>query len=192
MGRQFRFYLLPSDVDHLVDDLKNIVGIRLFLAKTPTAELVEVSTRTSERSKLESGGLLHCERCYLAPDNGTRIHPKFIEQQGYWLVNTESEVIEFDGCDYGGDILTEGRFYYQIDVLSASGDALIPKSLGFVKWAERLFRRAKRSLIWSTEFNAYIGREARLWKSDPGHKFIDKASEMRLFSARNYASNKIQ
>jgi len=168
MGRQFRIYVLPADVDALVDDLQRSTGARFFLDKSQTAEPREVSADTVSRSAQVHDGLMGYERCYLASREGAPPAMRHIATQGYWLVDTDSESIEFDGCRYGDDLLIEGRFYYQTDLLTLAGDAIVPKSDDFVRWAERVFRRAKKMLTWDAEVQAYVGDEAARWAQSGG------------------------
>jgi hypothetical protein len=166
MGRQFRVYLLPADVDNLLSYLKENLGARVFAAESSTSSPPEVVSRTLDRSHPCHSGLQCYGRCYLSRD--AQIATWFIEKRGYWLTNTESEVIEFDGCDFGDLALVEGRFYYQIDRLSLRRDALVPKGRKFVEWAEEVFRRSKKLLLWDKELQAYVGTEAAQWRKQGG------------------------
>jgi len=94
---------------------------------------------------------------------------EYIERQEKWYVDFErSETIEFSTCDYGAGMLSEGRFYYRKDMLSSSNDAILAKHADFIAWSERMFRTAKKLLRYSQELDAYLGREADLWRQQGG------------------------
>jgi len=92
---------------------------------------------------------------------------KFIAQQNYWIIDTDSEVIEFSGCDFDGDgILIIGRFYFQNDVLI--GDGIWSKRTEFLHWTSRVFLVAKETLRYSKPLEAYVGRDAERWWRNGG------------------------
>lgn len=109
MGRQIRFYLLPQDVGFLLGDVNANVGVELYAAKSSTVELVPVTGKMRERSTWP-GWINGYERLYLARPNGPRPRREWIPKQGYWLIDPESEVIEFDGCEYGPDYFFRDAF----------------------------------------------------------------------------------
>jgi hypothetical protein len=92
---------------------------------------------------------------------------RFIAEQNYWIIDTDSEVIEFSGCDFDGDgVLVSGRFYFQNDVLI--GDGIWSKRSEFLKWASRVFRVAKGTMRYSKPLEAYVGKDAELWWRNGG------------------------
>jgi hypothetical protein len=188
MARQLRFYLRPSDVGRLLDDLKQNSSTQLFLAKSPTSEPLEVDSNTLDRCHACLAGLRCYDQCYLSRD--ARIATWFVEKQGYWLIDTESEVIEFSGCNFSDLVLVEGRFSYQIDRLSPRRDAIVPKTPEFVKWAEKVFRRSKKHLIWDKELEAYLGADAAQWRGR-GLRFTQGFELLRAARAINEPLNTI-
>lgn len=83
-----------------------------------------------------------------------------------WLVQIESEAIEFSGCDFDGELLLIGRFYFQTDLLI--GDAIWPKRPEFLKWGDRVFGFVKRRLTYSPSMMAYLGPAAAKWWKEGG------------------------
>jgi hypothetical protein len=165
MGRQFRFFLLPSDIDSIVASLRLKFDLKIILDKSPTPNPVEVAGPSSEWS-VKFGGFEHIS-CCLVPSNETDIRMRFIPTQAYWLVEDQLELIEFSGCDYDGRTLVEGRFYFQADMLI--GDTIWPKRKEFIEWADRIFRHTKKLLIRSKELDAYVGKDAYKWRQEGGH-----------------------
>lgn len=128
MCRQFRFFLLPSDIDSIVAALRLKFDLKIILDKSPTPNQVEVTGPFSEWSSRVGG--FEYVRCCLVPSNGADIRMGFIPTQSYWLVEDQSELIEFSGCDYDGTTLVVGRFYFQADMLI--GDTIWPKRKEFI------------------------------------------------------------
>jgi hypothetical protein len=78
----------------------------------------------------------------------------------------QSEAIEFAGCEFDGNVLVRGRFYFQDDLLS--NELIIPKRQDFLTWADKVFRIVKKSLHRSKTMNAYIGEHAERWRLQGG------------------------
>lgn len=93
----------------------------------------------------------------------------FYPTRSEWLVQTESEVIEFSGCAFDGNLLRCGRFHFQNDLLV--GDMIVPKRKEFLDWADRVFRVSKKLLRRSKTLDAYVGKEADAWR-EAGGRFI--------------------
>ena len=185
MGRQIRFFLLPADVDWLLDEFRATATLRVVAAKTESSSVVEVTSSTAERTTPGWAGFSSYDRVYLLPAKGQTPTMSFVGyQDGYWLVDTECDVIEFDGCDFRNDLLRQGRMYFETDMLNATKDAMVPKDSEFVAWAETVFRRARKLLRWSRELDAYIGPSAHKWHL-AGGQFIDDSSPIwRLLMAQ--------
>jgi hypothetical protein len=180
MSRQFQVYLLPSDVETLVDDLKNRIGIQLISPIARKPEMVELKSAVQHRSSLVQNEIATHVDCYLVPRVEPNVVMNYYPNLSTWKVDLEkSDAIEFSGCDHGDKILVVGRFYYQTDMLL--NNELVPKRPEFVAWAEQVFRIIKRLLIRSKELEAYVGKDAEIWRRDggrfvslliPGHKLI--------------------
>jgi hypothetical protein len=167
MSRQFRFFLLPSDADALIADLRDRVGLRLIDAKSSGPEPVDIDSPMHNVASRRDGKTAVSAYCYLTAATGADVKMKYIANQGYWLVHEErSEVIQFSGLEFDGEILLEGRFYFQTDFLQ--GDAIWAKSDEFLKWAACIFRRAKATLSYSKGLDAYVGADAEIWRTKGG------------------------
>ena len=105
-------------------------------------------------------------RCYLAPASANVTY-RFIEKRDVWHIDDQSEVVQFTGFDFDGKVLLQGRLYYQIDYLE--GMSIVPKSSSFVRWAERIFRMAKKEASYSAKLQAYVGKGAEAFYNDGGH-----------------------
>jgi hypothetical protein len=102
MGRQFRLYLLPVDVDGLLTDLKREHGLRIVAPTSTNAEYVEVPSATINYTQIAAVGMFSFGQYLLAPTAQARIPMRYNERQEKWHVDFEqSEVIEFSTCDYG-------------------------------------------------------------------------------------------
>lgn len=167
MSRQFRFYLLPSDIEVLIDELRAKVGVKIIQAEASGPETVELMSPTGKGPSRIGSAEAVCVRSYLASPDGADVRMNFIAKQSYWMVHEElSEVIEFSGCDFEGKTLLIGRFYFHTDMLI--GDAIWPKRAEFLTWADRIFRTAKKTLYYSEALQAYIGKDADKWRKCGG------------------------
>jgi len=90
----------------------------------------------------------------------------FVPVLSHWTVQTESEAVEFTGCEFDGSVLVRGRFYFQKDLLV--GDMIVPMRREFLCWADKAFRLAKKSLLRSTTLDAYVGEHAARWRREGG------------------------
>jgi hypothetical protein len=167
MSRQFRFFLLPSDAEALIADLHDHVGLKLIDAKSPVPEPVEIASPMQENPASSGGKTTVSAYCYLTAATGAEMKMRYIAKQGYWLVHEErSEVIQFSGLEYDGEVLVQGRLYFRTDFLL--DDAIWPKRDQFLRWADRIFRRAKSTLAYSKVLDAYIGPDADAWRTRGG------------------------
>ena len=97
--------------------------------------------------------------CYITPGKEADIKMCFVPVLSHWTVQTESEAIEFTGCEFDGSVLVRGRFYFQNDLLV--GDRIAPKRREFLSSADQVFRLAKKSLD-PTTLDAYGGACAKM------------------------------
>jgi hypothetical protein len=163
MGKQFQLYLLPSDTTRLVEVLRREAGIRLLAVRSPRPEPVEGDLPI--RTEVQLAPL----KCLLAPDLSIPAQFKldYIEKQNYWIVNTLfSDVIEFSGCYFDEKTLQRGRLFYNPGFFSA--EEWQEKSPQFLRWADRLFKTAKKSLKRIPSVDAYVGADAERWRSAGG------------------------
>jgi hypothetical protein len=165
MSRQFHLYLLPADVDSLLHTLRSKLGISLIQSSSPRP----IPSRME--SPICKGGLQLKTAtvrvdCCLTPPKEADIRMRFVPILSHWSVQTESEVIEFEGCEFDGSVLVRGRFYFQNDLLV--DDMIVPKRKEFLTWADKVFRLAKKSLHRSKTLDAYVGEHAKKWRQSGG------------------------
>jgi len=164
LSRQFSFYLLLSDIESLVAELRLRVGIRMIQTPSQSLKPVELNSPMSHRSPRKPDAV--SVWCGLTAASGADIRMKFYPTQSHWIVTDASEVIEFSGCEYDGNTLAIGRFYYQNDMLIDG--TIWPKRKEFIEWADRVFRTTKKLLHRSKALDAYIGEGAAKWRLNGG------------------------
>jgi hypothetical protein len=165
MSKQFHLYLLPADIESLMQTLRSKLEFSIVRSSSPQPFPVQMeSPLISDRLKLKEGTVR--ADCYIVPSQNQDIKMKFIPTLSFWDVQIDSEAIEFEGCEFDGSVLLRGRFYFQTDRLV---DGLIlPKRTEFLSWADNVFRTAKKSLQRSTLFDAYVGEHAERWRQEGG------------------------
>lgn len=165
MSKQFDVYVLPSDANSLVEGIYARFGLRILRKYSPTRVSVEISSPVQTSSNwLKAAGSTSIE-CYLAPMDG-RIQSFYCEQPDHWVIDSNSEVIEFSGCDFDGWTLLVGRFYFETAFVQ--NGSWVKKREGFVKWADAVFRYSKRLLHREKQMDAYIGKEAAGFRQTGG------------------------
>jgi hypothetical protein len=167
MSKQVRVYLLPADIDSLMKHLRSKADLRVidYQSGTPTPVLLESPLRSSstnpERARAVS------VRCFLAPCSTTNLEMAYFSKLGAWHMRLSSDVVEFSGCDFDDcKTLMIGRFYFQTDRLIEN--SIWSKDSVFIKWADSIFRLIKRHLTYSKSLEAYVGKEASLFKTQGG------------------------
>jgi hypothetical protein len=166
MSKQCRFYLLPSDIERLVAELRSRVGLKIISRRSLTLRPTELDSPFSEYVSQATKRKFLRVNCYLMPQTEAEIKMEHLTKQGQWAISVSSEVVEFSGCDYDGQTLSVGRFYFQNDQLI--GDALWPKREEFLQWADRAFQTTKKLLERSKTLNAYVGTDAAVWERNGG------------------------
>jgi hypothetical protein len=159
MGRQFKYYCLPSDLDEIHDVVfKNMGGQLLECRKSPNGNvLVPVD---GFATPYETRALV-----LAPPESLTRV-----VMMGQWIDTGESNLIEVGGCVVIGEVLHGGRLWYQPKCYTdrVYGD----KSSEFLAWAQSVFARTKKLLtrseveIGGHPFVEWFGKEA--WKEVSG------------------------
>jgi len=163
VSKQFRVYLLPSDIAALIDRVNSVAGVKVYNDIQTQEALTEVTSVSLELAI--KPGAKFC----LAQTRDARISSYFVATRGIWIIEDQSETIEFSTSRWNGTVLTEGRLYFQTDMLI--GDSIWRKRREFLDWADRAFRAAKRTLYYSKELAAYIGKDAKVWH-DSGGRFV--------------------
>jgi hypothetical protein len=161
MSKQFRFFLLPEDIDRFTDELRSKVEFEVFEKASPTSEAKKAPTAFQRRYQTESGVSIKDVYCLLAPVQAA-INVRYYPTRAEWLIDEEkSEVIQFCGCRFDGVTLHVGRFYAMTDMLI--GDAIWRKQDSFLKWVDRVYRAAKKLLKYSKDSDVYVGPAAEEW-----------------------------
>ena len=165
MSRQFQLYLTPEDVEALVSTLRSQLDILLIRSWSERPYPVPVKSPIRNDALMLKKGAVRVD-CYITRSMESDIRMRFIRAQSRWSVESESEAIEFQGCEFDGKVLVRGRFYYQNDLLVDG--AIVPKRRDFLIWADKVFRLAKKSLRRSKALDAYVGGHAEKWKLEGG------------------------
>jgi hypothetical protein len=177
MGRQLRFFLLAQETEDLLRDVLQSLGGGLYADQSSGPDPEEVQWPLLPHLRSYVDGKHHFPRFYLAPPLTSKPQLSTYPINEAWHLDTSSDVIECDACSFDHQRLFEGRLYYQADRLV--GDAIVPRSLEFVRWSESIFRLVKKQMKWSAEQSAWIGSEALRWQQQGG-QFVDAASRARL------------
>jgi hypothetical protein len=165
MSKQFDVYLLPSDALSLVEGIRSRFGLRIWGEYSPTNEPAEISSPVRANSHwLKTTGSTSIA-CYVAPPDG-RIQSFYCEQPNHWAIDSYSEAIEFSGCDFDGWTLIVGRFYFETAFVR-NGE-WVKKRAEFVRWADAVFRYAKRMLHSDKQLDAYVGKDAAEFRQTGG------------------------
>ena len=155
MSRQFQVYLLPADVEALIDTLKSQLGVLLIEPSSSRPFPIQLESPLRNDPLMLKTASTRVD-CYIVPPAEADIKMRFIPTRAHWSVETESEAIKFAGCEFDGNVLVRGRLYFQNDLLV--GDMIVPKRREFLAWADGVFRLAKKSL----------GQHAQRWRQDGG------------------------
>jgi hypothetical protein len=157
MGRQLRFYILPEETDQLLSELKASHGLRILSPKSDNARPFESESATANYIEIGSTGVYSFGQYYLVSGTDAKTPMHYLEELEKWHIDLEqSEAIELSTCNHGSGILSQGRLYFQKDMLAPAKDAILQKNPDFVKWAETIFRSTKKSLRYSRELEAYV------------------------------------
>src|SRR6185437_5668416 len=169
MSRQFRFYLLPPQIEELVSALKGEFDFRIIATRSQTREPTELDSVLQAIERNGSGPSSSHVNCYLVPFFESPPLTKYAPRMKDWFIeDARSEVIQLSGCDYDGDKLRIGRFYFQANYVNNAMTELIPHRQVFLKWGEKLFRAAKHQLHYSRDLEAYTDEESELWRQRGG------------------------
>jgi hypothetical protein len=153
MSRQFRVFLMPSDVESLFAELRAKCSLKLLLGHAPTSTPVEIASP------------IHSQ-CFLTTPSGADIRLWYAGDRAEWILHDQSETIEFSGCAFDGSSLADGRFYFHTDKLF--GDVIVRHRPEFLGWADKIFRTTKKHLVRSKALDAYLGPEAAQWWRNGG------------------------
>ena len=164
MSKQFYVYLLPADVESLVDTLKSQLDVSLIQPSSTGPYPVKLESPVCNDALMLKEGAVRVD-CFVTRKDAD-IKMRFVQTLSHWSVQADSEVIEFQGCEFDGSVLVRGRFYLQNDFLAE--DMIAPKQTEFHAWADKVFRLTKKSLNRSKALDAYVGEHAEKWRRDGG------------------------
>jgi len=134
MSRQFSFYLLPSDIEVLLTELRTRVGVKIIQTLSSSLMPVELNSPMMNQISRKSDSVY--VQCCLTVPSGADVRMKFCPTQSHWIIADESEVMEFSGCDYDVSVLMSGRFYFQNDMLI--DDTIWPKPILRSTWKDQM------------------------------------------------------
>ena len=165
MSKQFRVYVLPSDAEALVRELKRTFGVAVFAEESLTPEPTKLTSPFRNTSlHFPRGG--NSMRCYLTQEYGAIIDTAFYENPERWIILPSSEAIEISGCDFDGLTLMAGRIYFQSDELV--NGVVSGKRSAFLDWANDVFRHTKKLLHRYSKLDAYVGADAEAFIANGG------------------------
>ena len=165
MGRQFRFFILPSDANALVEQLRTRFKSKLLVENSRECELFELDLPYKTNAQKHLQPVCKPPGYYLAPPSSIIIrdyHPK----PNRWIVDSDSEAVEFSDCVLNGNILIIGRLWYQPNIVR--NGKFVTKSSEFLRWAEAVYRYAKKLLQYDSKIDAYVGEEAARFRQQGG------------------------
>jgi hypothetical protein len=166
MSRQFRVYLTPLDINLLIGELRQRIGVRIIQDTAPSITPVELNSPIRNQSLHMKSKDAVSVWCYLASPNNAILKMSYYPKQAHWKIKDISEIIEFSGCDFVRDMLVIGRFYFQNDMLL--GDTVWTKRPEFNDWADKLFQITKKLLHRSKVLDAYVGKDAEEFRKNGG------------------------
>ncbi len=164
MSKQFYVYLLPADAESLVHTLKSRLEVSLIQPSSSGPFPVKLESPVCKGALMLKKGGVRVD-CFITRKDAD-IKMRFVPALSRWSVQGESEVIEFQGCEFDGSVLVRGRLYFQSDFLLQ--DMIAPQRTEFLIWADNVFRLAKKSLRRSKTLDAYVGEHAEKWKQEGG------------------------
>jgi hypothetical protein len=165
MGRQFSFYILPSETNLLVEQLRKRFEAKLLVDYSRADKLLEVDLPFRENAAGDMESISMDIRFYLAPSS-SQIKRSYFPKPDWWVIDSDSEGIEFLGCKFNGKAVAIGRFLYEINVVRDL--QYISKSTEFLKWAETVYRYTKSLLHYDRSTDTYFGKDAVSFREEGG------------------------
>lgn len=153
MGRQLNFFLMPEDLTGLESAVRSVGDVLFLRSRHATRQVEVVDSLIITRDQMGSVDL----RAYLCrPDDLPQVALRYVSNQEHFVVEPGSPVIEVDRCFFDGKFLHRGRLYFY----TASDTPA-----DFTRWALRVFRAVRKSLIGEEAFGGYyyFGQAARRW-----------------------------
>ena len=162
MGRQVNFFLHPDDQQEFDDFLKTFDEIVFIPYYHRTDKLTFISD-TIVNDYVKEG-----IRVYLARKSDlNKIRLDYIATQEYWLINSDSPVLEFDRSIFRENTILSGRLYFQTKFVENM--VWVDQPADFVKWSDNIIKSARRNLnkfkrdFGSFSYTDYLGSNALDW-----------------------------
>lgn len=141
MGRQINFYLGPSDEIDFERSLRRADDIVFLQERGPEPTIVELKTTT--RTEGQWSRIIVTQRSLV-----NLLTPRLIPTLGLWTIdNLDQPVVQFDTCFRDETVITPGRLFRQDSHFV--GELLVRKPDSFVRWADSLYRYARKFLTKS-------------------------------------------
>jgi hypothetical protein len=152
MGHQVNFFLLPDDLPIVERAIRSAGAVMFLPGVVARPALQPLETVTMSVSDMGKVGL----RVYVTEVHfGPWVRFRHIPQQGHFLVDHGSPVIEFDRSYFDGHVLRRGRLYFYTGIDHPSG---------FSEWADKVLRSVRRTLTRDTTTGPhYYGPHAKRW-----------------------------
>ncbi len=171
MGRQVNFFLHPDDQNEFDQFLKKFDDIIIipYYHYSDKLSLIDNTVVTDFR---KTGTRVHLARRSDLPN----VKLKHIETQKYWLVNTNSPVLDFDRSIFRDNNIHSGRLYFQSKFVSNM--QWIDKSIDFVKWSDNIIKATRKRLkkykqkLGAYTYTEYFAEHALKW-------FIDNQADIQ-------------
>lgn len=155
MGRQFSFFLGPTDQQALEDAIRSSGDI-VFLADRSHSQMgEELASSIIHDPRTQPFGCLIARRADVAD---IRFRPTGYRDDDFACNVSDQPVVEFDRFFFFDRFRRAGRLY-RIDQYWNPDRELVSKSVDFIEWADRLYKLVKKSLT-KVERGYFAGAEA--------------------------------
>jgi hypothetical protein len=152
VGKQVNFFLLPGDLIGIEQAIRQTGQVMFLPGTVPEPEIAPVSTIQFREHEMGAVGL----RLYITLDElASGIRFRQVPEQGYFIVEPGSPVIELDRCYFDGKVLRRGRLYF------FTGPGFQHR---FIHWGDSVLRAVRRVLTRNPALgSAYFGAVAEAW-----------------------------
>lgn len=152
MGKQVNFYLLPKDMPILEDAIRSTGPVAFLPNIVPEPFVKTLPSIELPESQMGKEPL----RVYVThPDFLSRVQFRHVPQQGHFIVEPGSPVIELDRNYFDGQRIRHGRMYFYTGPDFDSD---------FMHWAGGVLKAVRKVLVRKPEFGGeYFGPAALKW-----------------------------
>ena len=154
MGKQVNFYLLPLDLATVEAAIRSTGPVAYLPNSVPEPMIKTLSTIVLSDDQIGKEPL----RVYVThPKYLPQIRFRHVPQQGHFIIEPGSPVIELDRNYFDGQRIRHGRMFFY------TGPNFDPE---FTKWADRVLRAVRKVLMRRPELGGeYFGDAALKWIS---------------------------